>query len=195
MPNYVIYDLLTDRVKKWVLSDPHDPIYPTDPGDGFIKDPIIPTLVDKNGNITTPIHYWKHKSGSIVEMSPPEKNVIDAEELPQYKNSRNATIRAKTEYLMRRDGFSYNTFNFSLDQISRMQWAINYLTRDIAIFPVRISSSDGKEFLIVDAAMAVDFYKSSISSVQSFQDDERLLLKLVASAPNQKAVDAIKDNR
>lgn len=73
MPNWAIYDTATNRVKKWLTSDPHDPTYPVTAGEGAVKDPNVSALA----NIA--LHYWKHSNGSIVEMTTQEKSDVDAE--------------------------------------------------------------------------------------------------------------------
>ena len=68
MANVAIYDLATKRILKYLRSV-HTPNYAN--RDDVLINPALPDCSMK---------YWKVESGIIVEMTQPEKDVVDAEE-------------------------------------------------------------------------------------------------------------------
>lgn len=74
MPNWVIIDDATGRVKEIILSSPHDPDYPVNPGETAIKD------TDLSMTKGVPNKYLKFDKGVVVEMDKAEKDAVIAEE-------------------------------------------------------------------------------------------------------------------
>ena len=87
MPDWVIYNTTTNRVKRYEKSSPIDPTYPVGAGEGAVKDPNVTALS------SVPIKYWKQVSGSIQEMTSTEKTQVDAD----LENARKVSARARID--------------------------------------------------------------------------------------------------
>lgn len=73
MPNWAVYDTVTNRVKNYLTSSPIDPTYPVGVNEAALKDPSTANV------FLLPLRYWKQSGGALAAMSQAEKDQVDTE--------------------------------------------------------------------------------------------------------------------
>lgn len=122
------------------------------------------------------------------------KNDLDALWLDTQKHMRKLAIDKRTAQLFAQ-GFTYDGVLFSLSPVSQLNWNAIEAERDELTYPFDISTKDGGEYQLPDAAAVHAFALTGLGAGQAYYDAGRNLRLLIDAATTQAELDAIVDDR
>ena len=167
-----------------LVTSAHTPNYPVD---DWIHGPDLSAVAG------TPRRDW-HVDGDSVRLKTSQE--WDSTNLDDYKAERHAAIDDKTRQLISA-GFSFGGKTFSLSNSAQNNWQALQSSSDQSrlTFPVAVSTIDGGEFSIADAAQMLLFSGTSLATGKAHYDSGRALRLQVTAATTKAGVDAVADDR
>ena len=187
MADIIIYDPadsdVAGRVTQYVTSV-NTPDY-----DGETNKLVNPDLSSLSA---VPQKYWKESSGSVVEMTQAEKDVI--EPLSDRKAERKLEVDIQTGALIAQ-GFDHVSKTFSLSANAQLNWTNVYLNRANWSYPLEVSTLANGSHDLADQAAVESFYADGVDEVKVILDGGRTLKTDIDAAADQAALDAIVDTR
>ena len=156
-------------------------------------------LINPAGLVTlqsgdVPSKYWKLNVGGddVEEMTQAEKDVVDAADLPAYKEDSYEQIHDHKNNLIEQ-GFVYQTMVFSLGPEDRETWMGMKQGIDAGLIslPEAVGTLDNDEYIIADASDFAGFYATALGTVKVRKEAAQQARKAVFDAANQSAVDTI----
>ena len=139
------------------------------------------------------IMFWKEDSGSIVEMSSAEKDLIVI--LDEYKVAAMDKVDARSGELISA-GYTFSSKQFSLS----INGQINILATDVSnadmTFPFDYNTIDNLDKLVVtDATMLHNMYLTALATKKAHLDSGTTFKDSIRAAADKAAVDAVVDTR
>ena len=120
-----------------------------------INTPEYPTVdwlinPDLSALSSVPNKYWKISGSTVVEMTQAEKDQVDLDNLPDYKQNRYNEIDLKTQSLIAA-GFTYDSQTFSSSANAQSNWNTMHSEEAEFTWPLEISTLDSNTYSLTQA--------------------------------------------
>lgn len=178
------------RTTKELIHSVHTPNYPTAQ---WIHNPDLSEVEGVDPK------YWKISGDDVVEMAQEEKDIVDAQELADYKQAKIDAIDARTSELIMA-GFPFDGQNFSMSEAAQRNWTGmgTVLALGLLPFPLPISTVDEGTYILNDQAHCLQFLGAYMlyQAHPAYPLSAGRVLKAQVNAATTKAeVDAVEDTR
>ena len=151
---------------------------------------------DLSGVEGVPKYYWKIVGDYVVEMDQAEKDVVDEEELPGFKQEKIDAIDDRTSELIC-EGYEFDGKIFDTDPNAQFNWKnmFDLTNAGILPFPVATCTKFNMHYEFVNQDSVNAFYLGGVGHIQGELASGRALKYQVLACTTKAEVDAIVDPR